>query len=359
MTTPLSRYQALCQAGEIQKDPVQAQIVNALEHIFQQLILRQRQRDTRYGKIRRKIKPRAPIEGLYLWGKVGTGKTFLIDLFYACLPTTKMRKHFHQFMQDIHAQLREKQGQQNPLRAIAKEIADSTVVICFDEFIVTNIADAMILSELFKALFEGGVCLIATSNTEPDQLYHNGLQRQRFLPAIEMIKRNTRVFHVTTQKDYRLRHLTRAGVYYTPLTPEAAKAIDDTFLNLTQGKTILTDPLELFGRIIDIKKRTDTAIWFTFLQICGRPRSQKDYLALCEQYETLFVSNIPVLHPKQRDLVTAFIQLIDVLYDTHTRLVLSAAAEPDALYPEGPLHADFLRTQSRLIEMRSEDYFTA
>lgn len=355
--TPLQDYQKLIASGELQKDAEQAQVMNELEHIYHELILRQRQRDSYVGKLRRKIKPRAPIHGLYLWGRVGTGKTHLIDLFYHRLPTKKIRQHFHAFMQSIHNQLRKHQGEVNPLEHIAKEIADSTVVICFDEMMVTNIADAMVLSELFKHLFEGGVCLITTSNTPPDELYKNGLQRQRFVPVIELIKIHTRVLQLRTIQDYRLKHVDRAGVYYTPLNDESWGKMRNCFDLLTKDEPRSQQPITLFERKIDIVQRTETMIWFEFDKICERPRSQKDYLALSKEYEIFFISNIPVITPAQRDLIISFINLIDVLYDAHRRVVITAAAEPEDLYPDGPLSFDYRRTSSRLIEMRSVEYF--
>ena len=357
MTTPLHIYQEYLSKGDLQKDPEQARAMTQLEHIYHELILRQRQRNSQLGRIRRKIKPRQPIHGLYLWGKVGTGKTFLVDIFYDCLPTSKIRMHFHQFMQKIHGKLKEYQGRRDPLNKIAKEIADSTVVLVFDEFEVSNIADAMILGTLFRELFYGGVCLIATSNVEPGDLYKNGLQRQRFLPAIKLVKKYVETMHVTTIIDYRQRELEQADIYYCPLGADANKLMAQKFRELSQGGKISTKPLIILDREIMPIRYAGKVIWFNFENLCGCPRSQNDYLELIKTYQIILISNIPIFDAADRDLVKSFINLIDILYDAHTGLVVSAQAEPEGLYPEGPLKFEFRRTASRLVEMQSSEYF--
>ena len=354
--TPLEYYQQQIADGVIQKDDEQLATVQILETIYQDLIVRQKKRDSQVGQLRRKVKPRKPIQGLYLWGTVGVGKTFLLDAFYQCLPVKKMRLHFHAFMREIHQKLKEHQGQKNPLQKIAKEIADKVLVICFDEFFVSNIADAMILGELFKALFQGGVCLVTTSNIAPDELYKNGIQRERFLPAIEVIKNNVRVINLQSKEDYRLRHIQKAGVYYTPLDKTAEENLEHSFRHFSQCPNFSNEPIEILGRQIDIVKQAADTIWFDFYKICGRPRSQNDYLELAKQYHTFLISNLPVLDKLSSDLIISLINLIDVLYDEQRRVVISAEAPVEQLYQQHEAHPEFSRTQSRLIEMQSADY---
>jgi len=357
MTTPLEHYQEQIARGFIEKDEQQESTILILETIYHDLVIRQKKRNSQAGKVRRKIKPRKPIHGLYLWGTVGIGKTFLLDTFYNCLPVKKMRLHFHAFMRQIHQDLKTYQGQKNPLQKIAKKISDEVLVICFDEFFVSNIADAMILGELFKALFKGGVCLVATSNIAPDDLYKNGIQRQRFLPTIEIIKKNVRTVHLQSHKDYRRRHIEQAGVYYTPLDKTAKENLAQSFRHFSQCPNISEEPIEVLGRNIDIVRQAGDTIWFDFYKICGRPRSQNDYLELTKHYRTVVIEAIPVLDKLSSDLIISLINLIDVLYDSHTRVIISAEATVENLYPNNKLHPEFNRTQSRLIEMQSADYF--
>ncbi len=356
--TPLQYYRKQVSSGKIAEDPQQLKIMQHFEHIYHQLIKRQAFRDSYVGQLRRKIKPRPPIKGLYLWGKVGVGKTYLMDSFFHCLPVKKMRMHFHPFMQMIHNQLAQIQGQTNPLQLIAKQIADQYIVICFDEFVVTNIADAMILGELFKALLKRGLCLVTSSNIAPDDLYKRGIQRQRFLPAISLIKQYTTVINLDSEKDYRLRHLEQSGVYYTPLNQSAQNKMELSFTLFSKKAAVLKEPIQLFGRSIAIQKQAGDIIWFDFMQICGRPRSQKDYLALAKQYKTILISEIPKLRAEQVDLMVSFINLIDILYDAKIRVIISAEGQPADLYLSGHQLKAYQRTISRLIEMQSKDYVT-
>jgi len=299
------------------------------------------------------------VQGLYIWGGVGIGKTFLLDCFYHCLPfKEKMRMHFHPFMQMIHQELKAHQGEKNPLQIIANKLAKKTSVLCFDEFFVTDITDAMILARLFDALFAQGVCLIATSNTKPDDLYKNGLQRPLFLPAIALLKQNTTVLHVPTSIDYRLRHLKKSGVFYTPDDAMAEENMEKSFALLANGAEIDDEPIEILGRVIPIRKKTRDIIWFDFDVICRVPRSQQDYLAIAKKYNTVFITHIPVISPHAKDMISLFIRLIDVFYDARIRVVFSAAETIKKIYTQGYLLADYTRTQSRLLEMQSESYFS-
>lgn len=354
--TPLESYQDYIELSQIEEHPAQLAVIQKLNSIYHDLIIRQKKRNSPVGKLRRKIKPRPPVHGLYLWGDVGVGKTFLMDCFYHCLPVNKTRIHFHAFMQEIHNELTRLQGEKNPLRHIARKIAEKNVVICFDEFFVSNIADAMLLGELFKVFFERGLCLVATSNAPPDELYKNGIQRERFIPAIELIKENTETFHLQTGKDYRKRHKNNAAVYFTPIqknTQEKLQAIFDFYSN---NYPVHTAPIKLYERILKIEQASERIIWFDFIAICGRPRSQKDYLALVKNYDVFIVSHVPIIQPHQHDLIVSLIHLVDVLYDEHKRLIISADAPIAEIYPKGKYEFAFERTKSRLIEMQSEDY---
>ncbi|MCH9644099.1 MAG: AFG1 family ATPase [Gammaproteobacteria bacterium] len=358
MLTPLQVYKQKIADGALQQDSAQYAVVKQLQTIFKQLLKRHKQRNSRYGLLRRRIKPRKAVKGLYLWGNVGTGKTELMDLFYDQLNVNKMRIHFFQFMQDLHEKLKQVQGHKNPLELIGRQLADQYLVICFDEFFVNNIADAMLLGELFTAMFEGGLCLITSSNFPPDALYKDGIQRERFLPAIQTIKDNTTVMNLDAGKDYRKQHVEQAGVYFTPLDEHAEHEIQHSFLHYSSYKPASTDPIELFERPVKIIKRADKIIWFDFKDLCSKPRSQKDYLELARQYDTFLVSNISVIPAHDRDTITLFIALIDILYDKHKRLIVSAATDSTALYPEGALEFEYARTNSRLVEMQSEDYLS-
>ena len=356
MKTPTEIYQQKLKTGEITEDAEQRKIIDILEKIYQNLIKRENFRDSQIGQLRRKIKPRPPIKGLYMHGSVGVGKTFLLDIFYDCLPVRKIRLHFHAFMQQTHQSLKENQGVKNPLQKIARQIADDVLVICFDEFFVSNIADAMLLSGLFKALFNRGLCLVTTSNIAPDDLYKNGLQRERFLPAIKVIKKNVQTVHLTSATDYRRRHAEKASVYFTPLNNEAEKSMENAFVHYSNAKNFCTEKIEILGRQIEIVKQAANTIWFDFYKICGRPRSQNDYLELIKSYDTFFISNVPIFDQVQSDLILSFINLIDVLYDSQKRVIISAEAAATALYNKDKYKVEFDRTESRLIEIQSGDY---
>lgn len=352
--TPLSYYQDHCQQGLITPDPEQLLVLDHLQHVFDRLIKEQKKR----ASFKRFFRKPKLVSGLYMWGGVGIGKTFLMDCFYHCLPfKQKMRMHFHQFMRMIHEQLRQYQGEKNPLDLIADRLAQQVTVLCFDEFFVNDITDAMILARLLKALFSRGVCLVATSNTAPDDLYKNGLQRPLFLPAIALLKQHTTVLHVPTKIDYRLRHLKLAGAFYTPNDEIAAENMEKSFAIFAEAHPVISEPLDLYGRKIQVIKRSEDVIWFDFTALCHIPRSQHDYLAIAERYHTVLLGNIPAIPSNAKDKISLFIRLIDVLYDARIRLIFSAAVEVDQIYVSGTMANDFVRTKSRLLEMQSEDYF--
>ncbi len=353
--TPLDYYREQVESGAIVSDSEQLKAMAELNRVQRELIT---EFDKRAGFLAL-FHSRQLVNGLYLWGGVGIGKTFMMDCFYHTLPfERKLRMHFHQFMRLVHAKLKQHQGEKDPLQAIAKELAEQAIVLCFDEFFVSDITDAMLLGRLIKALFANGVCLVTTSNVMPDDLYKNGLQRSQFLPAIALLNQTLKVMHIPSTMDYRLRHLQEAGVFYVPLTPENHKRMSASFDVLTRGQPVETSPIEIENRSIKVVKRTPDVVWFEFNEICRVPRSQHDYLALTHQYQTIFISNIPVIEANQKDTICLFINLVDVLYDARMRLVISAAEPVDQLYHRGFMMMEYARTHSRLLEMQSQDYFS-
>lgn len=345
--TPLEHYRAWVKTGRLEANHEQEAVLQYLTQVRAQLLRRPKlfSRFITYG-----------VQGLYLWGGVGVGKTLIMDYFYETLPVPKLRLHFHAFMQRLHEELHQSQGQVNPLTIIGRRLARQYAVICFDEFLVTNVADAMLLAELLKALFKGGVCLVTTANLAPHQLYENGLQRQRFLPAIHLLEQHTHVWHLSLTHDYRRRASAQIDAYFTPLGEAAEQALWRALRHFSPDQPFSQEPIVLLGREIAVKQRTSQIIWFEFNVICGRPRSQKDYLALTTQYQVILVSNVPCLETVSRDLVVSFINLVDVLYDAHVRLILSAAVPIASLYTQGEFHQTFQRTESRLMEIQSKDY---
>ena len=294
--------------------------------------------------------------GLYLYGPVGVGKTYLGDLFFQHVDERyKSRFHFHHFMQQIDAQLRRLQGQKDPLRRIAADLAKTTRLLCFDEFMVYDVADAMILAELLQALFAHNVVLVATSNIPPDDLYLNGPQRDRFLPAIELIKTHCQIVSVPKHADYRLGRPLLQQAYLYPLDDKAERELTQQFKAIS-GESVEGVELTVQNRLIPCVKCSDRAVWFKFDVICNLPRSQLDYLELAERFDTVFISDIPILTTDDTVRVILLIHFIDVMYDRGIRLVFSAAATIKQLYLSGEKFTSFQRTLSRLEEMQSEDY---
>lgn len=298
-----------------------------------------------------------PERGLYLWGGVGRGKTWLMDMFFESLPfPEKRRRHFHRFMHDVHTELKGLRNRESPLESVAEQIARDTRVLCFDELFVADIADAMILGGLFEGLFKRGVTLVATSNVPPRDLYKDGLQGQRFLPAIDLIERHADVLSVDGSTDYRLRQLTQAGTYLLSTAPNTPQRLEALFAELARYDSSAGGTIEIEGRTIPVVHQSSSAVWFDFDAVCGGPRSQDDYIEIAREYQSVIVANVPILDSLRENQARRFIALVDELYDRNVNLIVSAAAPPAELYRSDRLSFQFERTVSRLIEMQSEDY---
>jgi len=297
------------------------------------------------------------VKGLYIWGGVGRGKTFLMDLFFDSLKVDKKKRiHFHRMMHDVHHRLSRLGDIENPLDAVAASIAADTQVLCFDEFFVSDIADAMLLSKLLDGLFKRGVILVATSNSQPDDLYKEGLQRQRFLPAIALLKQFTDVVHMDGGTDFRLRLLQKAGTYLTPDDDQASSKLNFLFDKSATSQIRTDRGLEINGREIKALKCAKGIAWFDFAALCDGPRSQADYIELARWYPSVIVSGVPLLDPMREDQTRRFIALVDEFYDRRVKLIISAAAAADSLYSGKRLSFEFDRTMSRLVEMQSSEY---
>lgn len=354
MCTPLARYEADLKRPDFHPDQAQRTAVEHLHHIYEQLVAPAPKR--RWFQ-RRAAQP--PIKGLYMWGGVGRGKTYLMDVFYEALPfAEKKRMHFHRFMRHIHGEMKARQGEKDPLVAIAKDFAKDTRVLCFDEFFVTDITDAMILAGLLETLFSEGVVLVATSNIEPDNLYYNGLQRARFLPAIALLKQHTTVLNVDGGTDYRLRLLEQAELYHTPLDHGAHAFLEERFntLNSYPERVQEGGSLMIENRPIEVVRMAPGIGWFEFLALCDGPRSQNDYIELASEFHTVLLANIPQMDARMNDQCRRFINLVDELYDRSVKLIATAEVPIEQLYADGRLAFEFERTQSRLLEMQSTEF---
>ncbi|GGE57496.1 cell division protein ZapE [Streptosporangium jomthongense] len=360
--TPWQRYQEDLKRPEFHKDPAQADAVKRLQSLYDKLVEAESERGKAITKLRRKLKKgrEEPVKGLYFWGGVGRGKTYLMDTFFESLPfKRKMRVHFHRFMQRVHKELRALKGEKNPLDLVAKQFAAEARVICFDEFFVSDIGDAMILATLMDGLFKRGVTLVCTSNIAPDGLYKDGLQRARFLPAIALVKKYTDVVNVDGGVDYRLRTLEQAELYHSPLGDEADASLRRSFdaLAVEAGKHSKT--MEINGRKIPAQAHADDVVWFDFKDVCDGPRSQNDYIEMARQFHAIIISNVPVLGGDKDDQSRRFVNMIDEFYDRNVKVIISAAAPITKLYSGGRLSFEFERTESRLLEMQSQEYLEA
>jgi cell division protein ZapE len=360
---PLRRYRALVAQGRVRPDPAQAQVAERLDALH--IKLGGYQPNTQppsWRSLLKRDRRHEPPRGLYIHGSVGRGKSMLMDLFFAGAPVARKRRvHFHAFMaevhQRLHAQRQATKGQQaDPLAHVAAEIGDQAWLLCFDEFVVNNIADAMILGRLFQTLIELGVVIVATSNFAPDELYKNGLQRDRFEPFIALIKREVDVISLDGTVDYRMARLAGRPVYHAPLGPATDAAVAQAWADLTDDAECAAEALAVLGRMVQVPCAAKGVARFSFDELCARPLGASDYLALAARYHTLIIEQVPELGTALHNEARRFITLIDTLYESKTKLILGAAAAPERLYPDGTGAFEFRRTVSRLMEMQSADY---
>ncbi len=364
---PLEWYWHFSQRSDFQADGEQLKVLEQLERLFNEL---EDYRQYRAGKLNRLVTHlgagRKPPRGMYIWGGVGRGKSLMMDAFFkASRHRRKRRVHFHEFMREIHARMRALSGTEDPLDAISTEIAHELRLLAFDEFHVSDIADAMIVARLLELLVEKGVVLVLTSNYKPDDLYPNGLQRSRFLPAIEILKRDLDVVELEGATDHRRRLLDALGVYYTPIDAHADEQLTKFFEAMTKATYSENATIDVGGRPIAYRRRSKGVIWFDFHELFEKPRSQVDYLEIASSYHTVLISGVKRMLPSQIDVVRRFTWLVDVFYDQRVKLVLSAevpaedlvAPAPSATGAEAMVHKEFGRTASRLREMQSRDYF--
>ena len=351
--TPSALYAHGVAGRRWEDDPAQRDVLLHLDRIQADLVAAEK---TRWW---RRLRSTPPVRGLYLYGSVGRGKTFLVDLFFESLPfEAKLRRHFHRFMQEVHAELNRLKGHEDPLVAVAAHFAAEARVFCLDEFFVTDIGDAMILGNLLKHLFARGVTFVTTSNIVPKELYRDGLQRERFLPAIDLLERNCEVVALPSAQDYRLRALTQAGVYFTPLDESAERSLAACFDAIAPEPPEVVGAIEINGRPIAVKQQSDGAIWFDFAALCEGPRAVADYIEIGRSFHTVLVSGVPQFadFSASEDAARRFVNLVDEFYDRGVNLVLSAAVPIHELYRGKRLQFEFARTESRLIEMQSREY---
>ena len=355
-------YERECARLGYQPDPAQLQVVALFDELRERLIAAQPKRllgNKLLGGLLSGGKLHELRRGLYVWGGVGRGKTWLMDLFFQSLPfRDKQRSHFHRFMQSVHDELKKHKEQTNPLDRVADRLAQKARVLCFDELFVTDIADAMLLGNLFRGLFQRGVTLVATSNVAPDDLYKEGLQRARFVPAIRSLKEHMQVVHMDGGADYRLRLLERAHTWFDGRETATASELEKLFDAIAAEPGATDTTLILNHRRLRAHRHADGAIWFTFKELCDGPRGQADYIEIARCYHTVFLSDVPVLGPDAENAARRFISLVDEFYDRAVKLVISAAAPVPELYRGAKLNFEFERTKSRLTEMQSQDYLS-
>ncbi|HTS85227.1 MAG TPA: cell division protein ZapE [Usitatibacter sp.] len=365
---PLEWYWHFSQRHDFQADSDQLRVLEHLQKLFEDL---EDYRHYRAGKINRLVTNlgagRKPPRGMYIWGGVGRGKSLMMDAFFKVLPHKRKRRvHFHEFMREIHARMRDLPGQEDPLDPISAQIARELRVLAFDEFHVSDIADAMILGRLLELMIARGVVLVMTSNYRPDDLYPNGLQRARFLPAIEILNRDLEVVELVGSTDHRRRILDALSVYYTPIDEDADPHLAMFFEAMTKASYAENGTIEVGGRPLAFRRRAKGVVWFEFAELCDKPRSQVDFLEIASAYHTVLVSNVRRMSVTQTDVVRRFTWLVDVFYDQRVKLVLSADAQPEDLVQaldsaaphERMVQKEFARTASRLREMQSRDYFS-
>ncbi len=354
--SPAERYAQALASGQFLPDDAQAQAVHELDRVWHELLQRFKASKKAFRRFRRQSSPR----GVYMWGGVGRGKTWLMDQFYDSVPfRRKTRMHFHHFMQYVHRELNKLSGQRNPLDLVAEQIYKEAVVICFDEFFVSNVTDAMILSDLFQKLFTRGVTLVATSNIAPDGLYKNRIHRDRFIPTIEMVKKHCAVLNVDAGVDYRLRVLKQAQLFKSPLTHETKVWMAQRFSALTQTQLQSQEPIIINKRIVETIGHTEDVLWCEYSELCLKPRSPADFIEIANIYNTVLVSNVPHLTVYLSEGTRRFIYLVDEFYDRGVKLLLTSEDSIVDLYQGDKLAFEIERTRSRLLEMQSDDYLNA
>ena len=352
-SSPAERYAEALASGQFMADDAQAQAVQELDRVWKELLNRYKASKKAFRRFRRQTSPK----GVYMWGGVGRGKTWLMDQFYESVPfRRKTRMHFHHFMQHVHKELNKLSGQRNPLEIVADQIYKDAVVICFDEFFVSNVTDAMILSDLFQKLFVRGVTLIATSNIAPDGLYKNGIHRDRFLPTIEMVKKNCTVLNVDAGVDYRLRVLKQAQLFKSPLSNEVQNWMSERFSALTHTQAHSQEPIVINNRIVETLGHTEDVLWCEFSELCFKPRSPADFIEIANIYNTVLVSNVPHLTDFLSEGTRRFIYLVDEFYDRGVKLLLTSQDSIIDIYQGEKLAFEIERTRSRLLEMQSDEY---
>ena len=355
---PRALYDARCAAGAIRPDPAQARAVDRLEALHRALANQASSARGWLGRLGFGSPPPIP-RGLYLWGPVGRGKSMLMDLFFAAAPLApKRRVHFHAFMLEVHdrMEVERRARSRQPIVRVAASLAAEATLLCFDEFQVNDIADAMILERLFRALFDAGTVVVATSNRHPERLYENGLQRDRFLPFIALLQERLDVVELDSGRDYRLARMIGKPVYFHPLDDNAHNAIAAAFADLTEGMPVGSETLTVMARPLVVPRCAGHTAWFTFDELCAQPLSAVDYLALAERFAAILVEGIPRLPATRRNEAQRFHILVDTLYEARTLLIASAEVPPQEIYVEGDGSFEFQRTVSRLMEMQSEDY---
>jgi cell division protein ZapE len=370
--TVRQRYDHLVEAGTVVRDAAQEKVAARLDHLIDEIAAKRlAQKSSALGWLfARKRETREPVKGLYIHGGVGRGKTMLMDMFFELVPVRRKRRvHFNDFMAEAHDRIQKhrlarKNGEtkeDDPIPPVARQLADEAWVLCFDEFSVTDIADAMILSRLFSALFSAGVVLVATSNVAPRDLYRDGLNRQLFLPFISLLERNAEIVALDADKDYRQEKLDRMPVYLTPDDAAAERTMDRAWATVSHGSET-RDTIALKGRKVAVPRAAGRAARFSFAELCDAPLGARDYLAIAERYDTVLIDHVPVLDQTRRNPAKRFILLVDTLYDKKIRAVISAEAAPEKLYAgrAGVTEAfEFDRTASRLVEMQSRDWLQA
>jgi len=358
--SPQQAYSEQLQHGVLEEDSAQRTVIAALQKLHQQLLT---PKPTLSPSLSDRIFFRNTAatdnlpKGLYIWGGVGRGKTWLMDIFFNSLSfKQKQRLHFHHFMQTIHNELRELRGQRDPLKIVASNLARRTKILCLDELYVSDIGDAMLLGQLLENIFQQGIVLVTTTNIPPDHLYQDGLQRMAFLPTIALIKEHMQIVELSGNTDYRLKYLESAKVYHTPLTQSTNKLLQEEFEHLTTSEIKTGNAIAIKGREIPVLSQTDEMIWFDFAMLCNSPRSSADYIEIARQFHTVVISNIPVMTDEHNDQVRRFMTLIDELYDCNVKVIMSAEDMPNKLYQGSQLAFAYQRTASRLQEMQSRAY---